>query len=62
MRVGTGGVEEEDDVLILRQVVAGTTNADEEADRKADDRVGAKPMVRSSRYIHSKILWRAREK
>ena len=61
MRVGTGGGEEEDDVLILRQVVAGTTNADEE-DRKADERVGAKPMVRSSRYIHSKILWRAREK
>ena len=59
VRVGTGG--EEEDVLIPRRAVAGTANAEEE-DRKADDRVGAKPMVRSSRYIHSKILWRAREK
>ena len=58
VRFGTGG-EAEDDVLIPRRVVAGTTNADDE-DRKADEKVaGAKPMVRSSRYIHSKIiLWR----
>ena len=54
---GTRGEAAEDDVLIPRRVVAGTTNADDE-DRKADEKVGAKPMVRSSRYIHSKILWR----
>ena len=49
--------EEEEDALVLietpRRLVAGTTNA--EGDRKADEKVGAKPMVSSSRYIHRRF-------